>query len=95
MSENNMLLRCFAARCPKVLQAGASTALRPPQQDRLPKLAHSRNRTPSRLINNTQMVGPATAALFEEIMTTKPHPEMGYPSCLGILRLGNSTRWHA
>jgi hypothetical protein len=33
-------------------------------------------------------IGPATAALFEKIMASKRHPEQGYRSCLGILRLG-------
>ena len=27
------------------------------------------------------------AALVEEILRQKPHPEMGYRSCLGIIRL--------
>jgi hypothetical protein len=26
--------------------------------------------------------------LFQAILESKPHPEMGYRSCLGILRLG-------
>ena len=43
---------------------------------------------PSRLLNWAQTVGPATAQLFAEIFQSKPHPEMGYRSCLGILRLG-------
>ena len=34
-----------------------------------------------------QKIGPATADLFEKIMATKPHPEQGYRSCLGVLRL--------
>ena len=33
-------------------------------------------------------MGPATARLFAAILESKPHPEMGYRSCLGILRLG-------
>ena len=33
-------------------------------------------------------MGPATAQLFAAILESKPHPEMGYRSCLGILRLG-------
>jgi hypothetical protein len=33
-------------------------------------------------------VGPATAQLFAEIFKSRPHPEMGYRSCLGIMRLG-------
>lgn len=45
--------------------------------------------TPSRLIEWAHTVGPATAELFDKIMAAKPHPEMGFRSCLGILRLGN------
>jgi transposase len=57
--------------------------------DHRPK-AHQRylEWTPSRLIEWAQTVGPATAELFETIMAAKPHPEMGYRSCLGVLRLG-------
>jgi transposase len=43
---------------------------------------------PSRLLNWAKTVGPATAQLFAEILKSKPPPEMGYRSCLGILRLG-------
>ena len=44
--------------------------------------------TPSRLVNWAQTVGPQTARLFQCILESKKHPEMGYRSCLGILRLG-------
>jgi transposase len=43
---------------------------------------------PSRLVAWAQSVGPSTAQLFTEILKSKPHPEIGYRSCLGILRLG-------
>ena len=43
--------------------------------------------TPSRLIQWAASVGPATAAVVERILASKPHPEMGFRSCLGILRL--------
>ena len=43
--------------------------------------------TPSRLIHWAQSIGPQTAALVEAILTERPHPEQGYRSCLGILRL--------
>jgi len=43
--------------------------------------------TPSRIISWAEETGPATAELVEEIMRSKPHPEMGYRSCLGIIRL--------
>jgi transposase len=34
-----------------------------------------------------QTVGPQTAALVTAILASRPHPEQGYRSCLGILRL--------
>ena len=37
-------------------------------------------------------IGPNTARLFERIMNEKPHPEMGYRSCLGIIRLAQYSR---
>jgi len=43
--------------------------------------------TPSRMANWAQQIGPHTARLFEQILEEKPHPEMGYRSCLGIIRL--------
>jgi hypothetical protein len=36
-----------------------------------------------------QTIGPHTALLFERILADKPHPEMGYRSCLGIIRLAD------
>jgi transposase len=44
--------------------------------------------TPSRIIHWAQQTGPATGALVERILAAQPHPEMGYRSCLGIMRLG-------
>jgi len=43
--------------------------------------------TPSRLSRWAQEVGPHTAQLVRAIMASKPHPEQGYRSCLGIMRL--------
>jgi transposase len=43
--------------------------------------------TPSRMVNWTEQIGPYTARLFEQILAAQPHPEMGYRSCLGIIRL--------
>jgi len=45
--------------------------------------------TPSRLIDWAHTIGPATAEVFDRIMAGKRHPEQGYRSCLGILRLGD------
>lgn len=52
--------------------------------------AHQRHLewTPSRLVDWAKTMGPATADLFERIIAAKRHPEQGYRSCLGILRLG-------
>jgi transposase len=43
--------------------------------------------TPSRLIQWAATIGPQTAALVEAILAERPHPEQGYRSCLGLLRL--------
>jgi len=42
---------------------------------------------PSRMLEWAASIGPQTASLFERIMADKPHPEMGYRGCLGIIRL--------
>ena len=39
------------------------------------------------MVHWAQTIGPHTARLFERILADKPHPEMGYRSCLGIIRL--------
>src|SRR5579872_151555 len=39
------------------------------------------------LVHWAQTIGPHTARLFERILADKPHPEMGYRSCLGLIRL--------
>jgi transposase len=43
---------------------------------------------PSRMIQWAHTVGPRTAEMVEKILEAFPHPEMGYRSCLGIIRLG-------
>jgi transposase len=35
-------------------------------------------------------IGPATAILVDLILRDRPHPEQGFRSCLGILRLARS-----
>jgi transposase len=45
--------------------------------------------TPSRMVRWAETIGPNTARLFERIMHDKPHPEMGYRGCLGIIRLAD------
>jgi hypothetical protein len=39
------------------------------------------------MVNWARSIGPHTAQLFERILNEKPHPEMAYRSCLGIIRL--------
>jgi len=43
--------------------------------------------SPSRLIQWAETVGPATGTVVAELLARRPHPEQGYRSCLGILRL--------
>jgi transposase len=45
--------------------------------------------TSDRVIRTGRVVGEATAAVLERIMQSRPHPELGYRSCLGVLRLGD------
>jgi transposase len=44
--------------------------------------------SPSRLIHWAATIGEQTEALVQAILADRPHPEQGYRSCLGILRLG-------
>jgi len=44
--------------------------------------------TPSRLVHWGETLGPATGQLVAAILASRPHPEQGYRSCLGLLRLG-------
>jgi transposase len=46
--------------------------------------------TPSRMIHWGETVGTATAQLVRTVLESRPHPEMGYRACLGILRLGKT-----
>lgn len=43
--------------------------------------------TPSRITGWAETIGPQTKELVVAILADRPHPEMGYRSCLGILRL--------
>ncbi|MBZ5599270.1 MAG: IS21 family transposase [Acidobacteriia bacterium] len=45
--------------------------------------------TPSRLIQWAGTIGPQTQKLLSFILENRPHPEQGYRSCLGVLRLKN------
>jgi transposase len=57
--------------------------------EHMPK-AHAKHLawTPTRILDWAGTVGPQTRRLAEAILLERPHPEQGYRSCLGILRLG-------
>jgi len=44
--------------------------------------------TPGRIVRWAEEAGPKTAALVTAVLEGRPHPEQGYRSCLGIMRLG-------
>ena len=43
--------------------------------------------TPERLQRQAQGIGPNTEALIIAVMARRPHPEQGFRTCLGVLRL--------
>ncbi len=45
--------------------------------------------SPSRIVAWAERTGPATAALAQAILDARRHPEQGYRSCLGIIRLAD------
>jgi transposase len=46
--------------------------------------------TPERLVSWAKEAGPETAHLLAEIMASRPHPQQGFRSCLGLLGLGKT-----
>ena len=46
--------------------------------------------TPSRLIHWAETVGEATEHVVQKVLAKKPHPEMGYRACMGIISLGRT-----
>lgn len=70
---------------PRSYRQGGFTTL--PQH--MPK-AHQRylQWTPSRIIRWAEQYGPMTQKLVTAILDSRPHPEQGFRSCLGIMRLG-------
>jgi transposase len=46
--------------------------------------------TLERIRADARLVGPATAAICELILEARPHPEQGFRTCLGIVRLAGS-----
>jgi transposase len=53
--------------------------------------AHQRHLewTPSRVVEWSAKIGSATAQVVERILAGNRHPEQGFRSCLGIIRLGD------
>ena len=43
-----------------------------------------------RIRRDAALIGPATVALCDLILEHRPHPEQGFRSCLGILRLARA-----
>lgn len=75
-------------RVPDVIQyRGRHTTI----SEHMPK-AHQRHAewTPQRLVHWAQKTGDYTTKVFEEIMARRPHPEQGFRSCLGIMRLAKT-----
>ena len=46
--------------------------------------------SPQRFINWAAKIGPHTAELIEVILNSRKHPQQGFRSCMGILRLAKS-----
>ena len=46
--------------------------------------------TPERVIRWASTIGPSTALVVDTILQSRRHPEQGFRSCLGILRLGKT-----
>jgi transposase len=46
--------------------------------------------TPDRFTRWAAKIGPHTARMIERILNSRPHPQQGFRSCLGILRLAKN-----
>ena len=46
--------------------------------------------TPGRMVDWARTIGPDCGKLVETILEGRPHPEQGFRSCLGIIRLGKA-----
>lgn len=44
--------------------------------------------TPSRLVAWSESVGPNTREMVDMLMKSRPHPEQGFRSCMGLVNLG-------
>ena len=61
------------------------------QTEHMPK-AHQQYAawTPERVVRWAEQTGPATAHVITTILASRAHPQQGFRSCLGILRLGKT-----
>lgn len=64
------------------------------QKEHMP-LAHQQHLdwTPTRISAWARKIGKSTACLVEKILASRTHPEQGYRSCLGILRLATAKNY--
>ena len=46
--------------------------------------------TPGRMVDWAKTIGPDCGKLVDTILENRPHPEQGFRSCLGIIRLGKA-----
>lgn len=51
---------------------------------------HYADWTPDRIVDWAAKTGEATKALVEKVIASRAHPQQGYRTCLGILRLGDA-----
>lgn len=70
---------------PRSRLAGKSTTI----EEHRPK-SHQRylEWTPGRMVEWARKIGPQCGKVVEYVLANRPHPEMGFRSCLGIIRLG-------
>lgn len=45
------------------------------------------DRTPERLLGWARKIGPATAAVIEQVLAARTHPQQAFNACFGVLRL--------
>jgi transposase len=87
----------FTATTVEILHAGKSVAAHPrsyavggftTNPEHMPSSHRAQAEwTPSRILSWAGKLGPATHELCDAILRDRPHPEQGFRSCLGILRL--------
>jgi transposase len=60
------------------------------QKEHMPE-AHRQHAewTPERIVGWAKKTGEATAGVVEQVMASRSHPQQGFRSCIGIMRLGD------